>query len=506
MSGGWVVSVVGASDARDNEVLLGSFTSLANGAVSSLNETWASIVANYDEVRFQVSSPVSTTDYTHTASVKTNALDGASLKRLSLYGDGTNGLNVDITTANFTTDEFTYTPSGLFGAGDIDVYGVRNQTTVLAGMVTPEDLVETHSVVSVNSRGTVGNFVLTAIEDAGPGVSINGNGELVIEAGYHFEGVFDLTKANFDSSNGGSQVAFQWWDVDANQAIGKAGHKYIYKASSNINWTAAARVRFAAGTTARTIVPRLTVDSLFRDAADIACLISVRPAQKTVVMPDALEVEDASWVKLYEGIDGANGTSSSATLSLDNGATFDGSLYEAFVFTGGTGTSQMLASVIYKAEDLVNAGFDIISDDGVGVAIRVGGLNLGGSTMSYQPLGSVTNRSLRVYGIPKQKTVINTTDTPTDDQTASGYFDIGNMRMQWGQTFLGSGSGETISLPAAFANNTYSFTANGHHPDDPRTISIQGQTTTDVTVDMWKSDDRTVATGLINWKAIGFKP
>ena len=66
-----------------------------------------------------------------------------------------------------------------------------------------------------------------------------------------------------------------------------------------------------------------------------------------------LRLEDASWVKLYEGIDGANGTSSSATLSLDNGATFDGSLYEAFVFTGGTGTSQMLASVIYKAEDLV---------------------------------------------------------------------------------------------------------------------------------------------------------
>ena len=115
--------------------------------------------------------------------------------------------------------------------------------------------------------------------------------------------------------------------------------------------------------------------------------------------------------------------------------------------------------------------------------------------MSYQPLGSVTNRSLRVYGIPKQKTVINTTDIPVDDQATSGYMDIGNMRIQSGQAFLSSGTNEVITLPAAFANNTYSFIANGHNADDPRTISINGQTTTDVTIDMWKSDDRTPASG-----------
>ena len=120
-----------ALEVEDNEVLLGSFTGLAANAVSSLNESWASIVANYDEVRFQLTSPVSGTNYTHTLDVKTNALDGVGIKRLAMYGDGTNGLIIDITAANFATDEFTYVPSGLFGLGAVDVYGVKAQKTVI---------------------------------------------------------------------------------------------------------------------------------------------------------------------------------------------------------------------------------------------------------------------------------------------------------------------------------------------------------------------------------------
>ena len=220
----------------------------------------------------------------------------------------------------------------------------------------------------------------------------------------------------------------------------------------------------------------------------------------TVVMPDALAVEDLA-VTLFTKASVADGV----TATLDSGVTWadvkaDYEVIEVFAETGGI----VYMSARFLASDIVDSGQLGFSYGGAS-RIDLESINLAdgdflvntsdGSTAEYE-----------IVGYKAQKTVINTADIPVDDQTASGYMDIGNMRMQWGQVFLASGSGEVITLPAAFANNTYSFTANGHNTNDPRNITIEGQTTTTVTVDQWKADDRTVATGLINWQAIGLKP
>jgi len=68
----------------------------------------------------------------------------------------------------------------------------------------------------------------------------------------------------------------------------------------------------------------------------------------------------------------------------------------------------------------------------------------------------------RAVGIKAQKTVINNNDVAVNDQTASGYFDIGDMRMQWGSRNFNAGQAGgsiTVTLPAPMVDTDYSVTA-----------------------------------------------
>lgn len=86
------------------------------------------------------------------------------------------------------------------------------------------------------------------------------------------------------------------------------------------------------------------------------------------------------------------------------------------------------------------------------------------------------------------------------DNTASGYMDIGTMRMQWGITSDGGLDPATFTLPTAFANNTYTVTATAE--DSSWSCSIENKTTTAFNLNRSSS-----ATGIIewNWIAIGLK-
>jgi len=112
-----------------------------------------------------------------------------------------------------------------------------------------------------------------------------------------------------------------------------------------------------------------------------------------------------------------------------------------------------------------------------------------------------------------QQTVIPSTDLVTNDQAASGYFDIGTMRMQWG-VVPGTASLGDIVFPAAFADTGYSFVANVEAATTSDLFVVQHsvKTTTQVHYDKVFHgpgiDDAPsgAITEPFSWQAIGMKP
>lgn len=95
-----------------------------------------------------------------------------------------------------------------------------------------------------------------------------------------------------------------------------------------------------------------------------------------------------------------------------------------------------------------------------------------------------------------------------NDQAASNYFDIGSMRIQWGTESITVDSAYTVTLPAAFANNTYVVTTSvdmGWTSGGVVGAAMKVTSKTTTTFDLDRDDD---VTGTINpdWIAIGLKP
>lgn len=99
--------------------------------------------------------------------------------------------------------------------------------------------------------------------------------------------------------------------------------------------------------------------------------------------------------------------------------------------------------------------------------------------------------------------VINTTDTPVNDQAASGYMDIGGMRVQWGTETI-TVDNQAITFPAPFGN-TPSVTTNNATFSDVFTMG-RAVTTTGF-ISNAKNFNGAVITGIdLSWMAIGLKP
>ena len=113
-----------------------------------------------------------------------------------------------------------------------------------------------------------------------------------------------------------------------------------------------------------------------------------------------------------------------------------------------------------------------------------------------------------------RRTVINTTDTPVDDQAASGYMDIGEMRIQWGRGFPSSGI-LNITFPAAFADTSYSIVSSVNNlivsnnaPDALIAVGFGNLTTTGAVAESaFTTGGATAPSGSeIFWQAIGLRP
>jgi len=102
----------------------------------------------------------------------------------------------------------------------------------------------------------------------------------------------------------------------------------------------------------------------------------------------------------------------------------------------------------------------------------------------------------------------NTVGTlPANDQSAAGYFDIGNMRIQWGTATGSSGGSVVVTLPAPFANTSYSVTGSVAENVGGiyRTQNGPARTTTGFNAVTF-NDTGTLITAIFNWFAIGAKP
>jgi hypothetical protein len=103
------------------------------------------------------------------------------------------------------------------------------------------------------------------------------------------------------------------------------------------------------------------------------------------------------------------------------------------------------------------------------------------------------------------------TNPAINDKSSSNYFDLGNVRIQWGVSPGGSQS-QTVTLPAEFKDANYSITMtlNGSSVLNVFSLTCAGRTTTTFTgyITYLTSNNSTVlaASGTFNWIAIGLKP
>lgn len=149
-------------------------------------------------------------------------------------------------------------------------------------------------------------------------------------------------------------------------------------------------------------------------------------------------------------------------------------------------TIQPFAGGIFTAPSDMSVKLRIVSSDGGTAVMR-------GQNFSSASIQEVT-------GVALDPALV-----PVNDQTNSGYFDIGAARYQWGIAPAGSGF-RTITFPAPFANTSYAFTTSVAYVDaTPRVVVHNAPTTTSIQVRA-QSTGGSESTAEVRWIAIGRKP
>lgn len=98
-------------------------------------------------------------------------------------------------------------------------------------------------------------------------------------------------------------------------------------------------------------------------------------------------------------------------------------------------------------------------------------------------------------------TVVAAEDLSVDDQSASGYIDLGNTRMQWGN---GVANG-TITFPQPFADTSYAVTTTAYSGGNGQLTHLSAKSTTDFTT-IGMDVNAAFQNHSFSWIAIGAKP
>ncbi len=99
-----------------------------------------------------------------------------------------------------------------------------------------------------------------------------------------------------------------------------------------------------------------------------------------------------------------------------------------------------------------------------------------------------------------------------NDQAASNYFDVGSLRTQWGRISYSLDDATVMTLPAPFANTSYSVILSVHAweynagkgpADVSNPVSVTAKSTTAFTANR---DNDLANVTIFDWVAIGLKP
>lgn len=236
----------------------------------------------------------------------------------------------------------------------------------------------------------------------------------------------------------------------------------------------------------------------------------------TTVLAGMLPIEDNEVVIFSEQL----GLTGAQTLSLDGGLTWDTVKLEyasvRFEWQMDVTAVGIVEGTIEVPSDRIIQNARVRPEYGGAYYNLVYGATTGSDLVIPADFATINNYGLRVIGVKAQKTVINTVDTPVNDQSTSGYMDIGNMRMQWGSiTGLSTPLGlslHAVAFPAAFASN----------PTITGIVKVGNNLATghETIQDYWAQDSSVSTTGFsiiardtdgsvgvrFDWQAIGPKP
>ena len=513
-TGEWVVSVDGASTVAPIEVITATNTDIVgvSGAGSfsynSTNPTSGDAVINEvvywdvaglrhirvnmawdtdSDVLFQINSPLLPTGG-EVISVNTLAYDTSQSGGSILGGLVTGQPNQFLINRVDSIDADTHS------AFVVTVTNPSAGEVVLAGMAAPETLESGRA--SATSDAVISSTSFVDVTDA----------EVVLpKAGKYRVYYSSDWFINSTAGNGGAE--HRLYNVtDGAEISGTTGELWGGSGASDNNGLIAfgeAEITVTAATTirlqVRAIVAAGTVTRTLRGGTDAATYLGYQQLPTaTVVMPDALEVED---VEVLEGDN--TGLSGATQTFIDGGRTWAdlASDYQGIRVEVVTNDGITWTQYIPSEQITAQAGFDPAERGTAYVRIIPDGVGTSTASITLTTWSSI---DVKIYGIKAQKTVINTTDVAVDDQASSGYMDIGDMRMQWGRFEFTSAAYADITFPASFANTDFSFVAN---PANGSSIDqIQQDIDANRTVNSAKARALNSTTGFIDWQAIGLKP
>ncbi len=389
-----------------------------------------------------------------------------------------------------------------YNPGDVEVNELDSWERALAADISNGF----GSTLGVDADATILDTVIkapttTKILDNGDGTVTLSNGRYFLEA---------KILADFIGTN---SVDAAYRIHDGTSAVGRIGTIQNDQQTGSARSTAAYEVTV---TDAVTFSVQVTSADPGADLNEVRAGSFFRVTQMPtleVVAPGSLTVE------AHEVLEGTN-TTVSAGLStlLDGGRTWNDLAtdyeYIRFEVRGeGTGGAD---DWYYWEERIPTARLTELVADPDGAIINfshIAGFTLQFTILqSYLTGGDVSVGSAgwgrvecRVYGVRAQQTVINTIDAAVDDQSASGYMDIGGMRMQWGNSTSTGTTGHVVSFPAAFADTAYAVTCTPSSGGNGQTINVTAKSASDFTVTS-VDVNATLQNVSFGWIAIGTTP
>ena len=176
------------------------------------------------------------------------------------------------------------------------------------------------------------------------------------------------------------------------------------------------------------------------DTTDYTSLITADPASGTFTALQAGRYE----VSYMMGVGALDAGSLNAVAVIDGGAIDMANTIAAATITASTGTNMNVSGTL-ELDLAIGQSVEVHLVDSTGGTLSSDTISVGSNSRTF------SIRQLTGYTVTTPGTVV------VDDQAASGYFDIGTMRMQFGEEAAGTAGVVSVTLPIAMGNANYNI-------------------------------------------------